>query len=272
MISDVLNRYNIHSKAQYVEYGYSQVEPNHLSAQRNGKIYAQLPADPDIDVLENGQFAVYDYAAGLVRLPGASDYDLEPMLVFNEIKLYREHQLDCEFAMVKDNYNARIYSPLDPDTLNWTKQSRFYNGNNGVDETTGQPITTVPHPEAEQFADGKTFKIEDVTAAPDIYELHYNEEPWHIESRTKGKKMPENTTMVPRLFKTDIGDHFTTNGILEADDPSNNAVLKVGDILKVDKTTGFLSTNGDDTHMEWQVVKVYTLPDRQKAVKVLRIK
>ena len=281
MIKDVLNRYNIHSKAQYVEYGYSQVEPNHLSAQRTGQIYAQLPAADYIDVLENGQFACYDYATGLVQLPGkvgtgitGANYELEPMLVYNEIKLYREHQLDCEFAMVKDNYNARIYSPLDPDTLNWTKQSRFYNGNNGYDETTGQPITTVPHPQAEQFADNKTFTIEDVTAGSDIYEIHYNEEPWHIESRTKGKKMPENTTMVPRLFKTNVGDHFTTNGILEADDPDNNVVLKVGDILKVDKVTGFLSraTTTPVSGMEWQVVKVYTLPDRQKAVKVLRIK
>jgi hypothetical protein len=35
------------------------------------------------------------------------------MLVYNEIKLYREHQLDCEFAMIKGNYQARVYSPLD---------------------------------------------------------------------------------------------------------------------------------------------------------------
>lgn len=304
MISDVLKLHGIQSKAKYVEYGYSQVEPNHLSAQRTGQIYAQLPADPDIDVLENGQFAVYDYAAGLVRLPGASDYDLEPMLVFNEIKLYREHQLDCEFAMVKDNYNARIYSPLDPDTLNWTKQSRYYNGTDAAGNTA---ITTIAptyedagatfvagtdyytknadgdYVKAEgltEFAEntdyyvladaGISYPIDDVTAGPDIYELHYNEEPWHIESRTKGKKMPAGTTMVPRLFKTNVGDHFTTNGILEAD--AAGSVLSVGQILKVDKTTGFLSKSGDDTHMEWQVVKVYTLPDRQKAVKVLRIK
>ena len=30
--------------ATYVERGYGQVEPNHLSAQRTGQIYAQLPA------------------------------------------------------------------------------------------------------------------------------------------------------------------------------------------------------------------------------------
>ena len=36
--------------------GFGQVEPNHLSAQRNGQIYAQLPCKSDIAVLENGQF------------------------------------------------------------------------------------------------------------------------------------------------------------------------------------------------------------------------
>lgn len=276
MISDVLKLHGVMSQVSednngMVEYGYAQVEPNHLSAQRTGQIYAQLPAAADITILENGQFACYDYATECVQLPGkvgtgidGASYALEPMLVFNEIKLYREHQLDCEFAMLKDNYNARIYSPLDPETLNWTKQSRFYNGNNGVDSN-NQPITTVPHPEAEQFADGKTFTIEDVTAANDMYEIHYNEEPWHIESRTKEKKMPEGTTMVPRLFKTNIGDHFTTNAVKAKFENVN-----VGDTLIVD-TDGFLKP-GSGNDMVWQIVKKYTLPDRQKAVKVLRIK
>ena len=42
------------SKNGYVEFGYGQVEPNHLSAQRTGQIYAQLPANPDILILEQG--------------------------------------------------------------------------------------------------------------------------------------------------------------------------------------------------------------------------
>ena len=41
--------------AQCVQYGYGQVEPNHLSARRNGQIYAQLPADSSITLLENGR-------------------------------------------------------------------------------------------------------------------------------------------------------------------------------------------------------------------------
>ena len=64
--------------------GFGQVEPNHLSAKRNGKIYAQLPANKDIEVLENGMFAKYDYAANEVNFDGEGEW----MLVLNEVKLY----------------------------------------------------------------------------------------------------------------------------------------------------------------------------------------
>ena len=49
-------------------YGYGQIEPNHLSAQRNAQIYAQLPVKAGIDVLQNAQFEKYDYAAGDVTI------------------------------------------------------------------------------------------------------------------------------------------------------------------------------------------------------------
>ena len=50
---------NLSPVATYVERGYGQVEPNHLSAMRTGQIYAQLPSS--VDVLEQGMFAKYDY-------------------------------------------------------------------------------------------------------------------------------------------------------------------------------------------------------------------
>lgn len=53
--------------------GFGQVEPNHLSAQRTAQIYAQLPAKSDIDILENGQYVKYDYAAGVVDFTGAGE-------------------------------------------------------------------------------------------------------------------------------------------------------------------------------------------------------
>lgn len=259
MLSDFLKK-NIKSQASYVEYGYGQVEPNHLSAQRTAQIYAQLPADSKIDVLEQGQFVKYDYASGLVNFTGKGEW----MLVYNETKLYREHQIDCEFAMRKDDYQARIYSPfgygVDKDgnpTANgdeaFDRQSRYYNG---VDSD-GNTSTTINE---------KKFNYDDVTAGPDMYELHYNEDPFHIVGPYKEKKMPEGTTMVPRVFKTNVGDIYTTNTV-------NETTLAVGDVLTPQAKDGILAKAGaEDADMQWQVVKVYTMPDHQKGVKVMRIK
>ena len=86
--------------------GYGQVEPNHLSAQRTGQIYAQLPADDAITLLENGQFVKYDYENEKVDFTGEGEW----MMVFNEVKLYddwRESYKD--FAMEKDNYTPGTY-------------------------------------------------------------------------------------------------------------------------------------------------------------------
>ena len=169
------------------------------------------------------------------------------MLVYNEIKLYREHQMDCEFAMIKDNYQARIYSPASSDT-NFNAQSRYYNG---VDSE-GKDSVSV---------NGVEYKYDDVTAGEDMYELHYNVDPFHIESKYQPAKMPVGTTMVPRVFKTNVGDIFTTNTV-------NATELSVGDVL-TPGAKGILEVGEGD--MKWQVVKVYTMPDHQKGVKVMRI-
>lgn len=242
MFSDFLKKH-ITSQASYVEFGYGQVEPNHLSARKTGQIYAQLPAAKDIDVLEQGQFVKYDYAKGVCDFDGPGEW----MLVFNEIKLYRDNQWDCEFAMVKDNYQARIYSPVSADT-NWEKQSRYYNG---VDNEGKSSIEV----------NGKTYAYDDVTAKPDMYEPYYTEDPYHIESKTEEQRMPEGTSMVPRVLKTNVGDIFTTNTI-------NASELEVGNIL-TPGAKGILEVGDGD--MKWQVVKVYTMPDHQKGVKIMRI-
>ena len=265
MLSEFLKK-NIQSQAGFIQangYGYGQVEPNHLSGQATKEVYAQLPAKKDIDILENGQFAKYNYADEVVDFVGPGEW----MLVFNEIKLYRDHQIDAEFAMIRDNYQARVYSPFggekygnSPDTT-WTKQSRYYNGQ-GVSAADGS-ITFDNQNGTVSFGD-KTFPIDDVTAAPDIYEIHYNEDPFHIESLYKEKLMPENgSSMVPRLIKTHVGDIFTTNMIKDA-----SVALK--DILSPRAADGILSKSGDGS-IKWQVVKVYTMPDHQPGVKLLRV-
>lgn len=153
--------------------GYGQVEPNHLSAQRTGQIYAQLPAASDIDILENGMFVKYDLANGEVNYTGVGEW----MLVFNEIKLYDERKQNYkDYAMVKGDFNYGV--------------------------------------------------------------------------------------MVPRVFKTNIGDIYTTNMVAEDE-------YVEGDILYVNEDGILAKGNGD---MEWQVAKVYTLADGQDAIKVVRVK
>ena len=327
MLNEFL-RNHITSKAGFIQtngYGYGQVEPNHLSAQRTSQVYAQLPAAADIDVLEQGQFVKYDYANGVCNFTGAGEW----MLVFNEIKLYRENQLDCEFAMIKDNYQARVYSPLAADT-NWNGQSRYLNGvnagghiyedvsktvyarlsdgfvtinnedypleistnantgeitgatanysypevvvnaNTGVESLSGNYNTTTITFDANGVSTSPVairYLYDDVTAKPDMYEIHYNEDPFHFESNYHEKMMPAGTTMVPRVFKTNIGDIMTTNTIKDAS-------VSVGDVLVPNASNyGILEVKANPaaTDMQWQVVKVYTMPDHQPGVKVMRI-
>jgi len=81
--------------------GYGQVEPNHLSAQRTGQIYAQLIANSNINLLENGQFVKYDYENREVNFTG----DGEWLMVFNEIKLYDPRKSGYQyFAQKKTDY------------------------------------------------------------------------------------------------------------------------------------------------------------------------
>jgi len=161
--------------------GYGQVEPNHLSAQGNRQIYAQLPADENIELLENGQYVKYDYAAGKVAFTGNG---AEYMLVYNEEKLYDERkQSHKDFAMKKDDYVGGI--------------------------------------------------------------------------------------MTPRVFKTNIGDIYTTNCI---GDGTAEITLEVGDKLVVDTTNGYLKKDNTASEgMIWQVAKLYTMPDGQDGVKIQRI-
>ena len=72
--------------------------------------------------------------------------------------------------------------------------------------------------------------------------------------------MKPGTTMVPRVFKTNVGDIFTTNCIMG--DPAVGATL-------TPNAQGYLAAGTGD--MQWQVVKKYDLADGQKAVKLMRI-
>lgn len=292
---------NIGTDKGMVEYGYSQLEPNHLSAQRTGQIYAQLPAEPSINILEQGQFVKYEYAArvtsdattpdkgniGLVTFGettsegvthGPNTNDLEWMLVYNETKLYRENQADCEFAMKKDDYMARIYSPY-----SWVKtedeyQTRYYNGNgdpnfhfNNHNKVENGVLNIYDDTDENIIA---SYPIEDVTAGPDIYEPNYNEDPFHLFGRYYPEKMPTGTTMVPRVYKTNIADIITANLIrADYDTLTIGTALYVGDygILTTTKKETADAKGAVSGSMIWQVVRKYTMPDGQNGVKIMRI-
>lgn len=203
--------------------GYGQVEPNQLSAQKTGQIYASLPLASDVDILQNGEFMYYDYKSGTVTANGKG----EPMLVFNEVKLYEPFWQTSykDFAMIRvgDNY---VTSRL---------------------ATAG-------------YGDGAETK--GVTPNP-------GHSDWQAGYRMDG--------IAPRLFKTNVGDIFTTNMV----ETGAEITYTQGDTLKLkkvskapDKTgnTLVLSKTGDIDALEFVVAKVYTMPDGQPGLKLQRIK
>lgn len=91
--------------------GYGQVEPNHLSAQRTGQIYAQRPCADGMTQLENGQFVKYTVVSGEEVVAIDASAPGEWMLVYNEEKLYDErHQMHKDFVFkAADFYDGKMY-------------------------------------------------------------------------------------------------------------------------------------------------------------------
>lgn len=84
--------------------------------------------------------------------------------------------------------------------------------------------------------------------------------------------------MTPRVIKTNVGDIYTTNAVGAANTGGkvkyDGIELVVGDELSPTKASnGFLVKGaGAEGDPVFQVVKVYTMPDGQPAVKLMRIK
>ncbi len=139
--------------------------------------------------------------------------------------------------MIKDNYVARIYSPIDGEKLD------------------------------KQLTQPRDYSK--VVTPADPYEIDSTDNPFAALYDYNGpKKMKENTKMVPRVLKTNVGDIYTTNCLMADSAPDIGATFTPSDEAE---TAGYLvaSKNAD---MLWQVVKVYDLGDRQRAVKLMRIK
>jgi hypothetical protein len=201
--------------ADFTRNGYGQVEPNQLSAQKTGQIYASLPLDANVKVLQNGEFMYYDYKTSTVTADATVG---EPMLVFNEIKLYEPQWQTSykDFAMIRvgDNY------------------------------VTSRLAT-------EAYGDG----AENVGAA----DANHTEYGYRMDG------------IAPRLFKTNVGDIYTTNMVKVG----TGIEYAVGDLLTPVKdatsNTLVLEATTGNTGMLWQVAKVYTMPDGQPGLKIQRV-
>jgi len=224
--------------------GYGQVEPNQLSAQKTGQIYASLPLDTAVDVLQNGEFMYYDYATGKVSADDSTGV-AEPMLVFNEIKLYEPFWRTSykDFAMIRVNH---IDNSTTPPTVikgeNYVTSKLATAGyGDGADNIGVVPSTTNPPSAANTTG--------------------HTEYPYHMDG------------MAPRLFKTNVGDIYTTNMVTIA---QGGTSYKVGDKLvpvkDVNTNTLVLDIdNNATTGMIWVVVKEYSMPDGQPGLKIQRV-
>ena len=220
--------------ADFKRVGYGQVEPNQLSAQKTGQIYASLPLDTDVQVLQNGEFMFYDYQSGTVSADDSTGV-AEPMLVFNEIKLYepfwRRSYKDFAMIRVGDNY---VTSDL---AVNGPVEGKYGDGA----ETVGVVPSTTKPPSAANTTG-------------------HTEYPYRMDG------------IAPRLFKTNVGDIYTTNMVKVG----TGIEYAVGDKLKPVKntTSNTLVLEKDNTvttGMIWVVVKVYTMPDGQDGLKLQRV-
>lgn len=220
--------------ANFTRKGYGQVEPNQLSAQKTGQIYASLPLDTAVNVLQNGEFMYYDYVSGTVSADDSTGV-AEPMLVFNEIKLYEPFWRTSykDFAMIRvgDNYVT----------------SKLATAGYGDGSTTVGNEPTVTY-----TVNGES---EAVTG--------HTEYPYRMNG------------IAPRLFKTNIGDIMTTNMVKTDVEysagnllvPKKNTDSKT---LQLEKFTATVETTKPEG-MAWAVVKVYTMPDGQPGLKLQRV-
>ena len=208
---------------------------------------------------------------GAVNFTGAGEW----MLVFNEVKVYRDHETDQDFAMIRRDYNGRVYSPVGvgaPAAAFGSAQGINGVRINGFESSEDWDMMKKIQAQVEIYPDAHNNAAGE---APDYGRNHYPIGNSYEVEKLNIPQMAEYAQpdriggqgkaglMVPRVFKTHEGDIFTTNTI--ADEK-----VALGAVLSPN-AHGYLSANGDGS-LQWQVVKIYNLGDMQKAVKVMRIK
>ena len=95
---------------------FASYEHNHMSYPETGRVFAQLPlADEFVDMpAENGEWLVYDYAAGCVRRPTSADEVV--MIHFSSEKEYDPRNYGLEnFSLKPGGFYPRLGALLPGD-------------------------------------------------------------------------------------------------------------------------------------------------------------
>lgn len=221
--------------------GYGQVEPNQLSGIKTGQIFASLPLDKEVSVLQNGEFMYYDYNKGTVN--GTADAALapEPYLVYQEIKIYEKWLSYKDFAMIRVGDNYVTNRPIIGNVTS-----------SNTDVTDEKPNGTI-------YGGGSLTEGADISVTYGDPEKTLN---GHVEY---GYRMDG---IAPRLVKTNVGDIFTTNMVDEEGTYKQGTVLT---LKKTNRNTLVLSSDGELDSVKFIVVQVYTMPDGQPGLKIQRI-
>ena len=221
--------------ADFTRIGFGQVEPNQLSAQKTGQIYASLKLDDTVQVLQNGEFMYYDYAKNMVTAEPQNTAQ-EPMLVFNEIKIYEDLLSYKDFAMIRV-------------------------GDNYVTNKAAIGRITSENADGTVYGDGSLTIGENANPAHTEYGYRMDGIAPRLFKTNVGDIMTTNMVKVGVAYN--VGDLLTPKAVITT---YKNA--KGED--KTYKTLVLEAADGTEK-MLWQVAKVYTMPDGQPGLKVQRI-
>jgi hypothetical protein len=271
--------------------GFGQVEPNHLSSQRTGQIYAQLPVEQATlasiatpGIIQNGMFLDYDYAKQSVVAPLIVGGSALTMLVMNEIRTYADFLTPKDYAQIATGTTAGIgLSNEAPANFGRATLESIGRATGGVVTFKVTSTGVVSTGSVVSFSSltgtfaglNKTYTV--VTNAG-LTSTAIDPITTFIDATTTATQTilvygaggtASFNTVYPRLFKIEAGDIITTNLVSSTNGAISDFV--VGDTL-CPGTDGVLakvtaSTTGSQA-IQFRVAAISTTPDLQVGLKL----
>jgi hypothetical protein len=276
--------------------GFGQVEPNHLSAQRTGQIYAQLPVEAEtlVDlvtpgIVQNGMFLDYDYAKNSVVASPSGGSSLT-MLVMNEIRTYADFLTPKDYAQIASGTPAGIgLSNEAPALFKSATLATIARAPSGI------VTLTVTSDTSNSITTGSVISLSGLLTASgnDLSSLNgtftiatnagltstiTTSATTTISTSTTSSNIivyaagtASFNTVYPRMYKISAGDIITTNLV-----NSSNGLISdfaIGDVLTpgVDGVLQKVASGGTQSVL-FRVAAITTTPDLQTAVKLQCVK